>query len=84
MKIKKESHKRKTRSSSQANNTAIKSSNKNEGTTSITEHMLSLSSLNPYITCPICEGYFVDATTVIDCLHTFCKSCLLKHFEGKF
>ncbi|KAI1724907.1 zinc finger, c3HC4 type (RING finger) domain-containing protein [Ditylenchus destructor] len=45
------------------------------------DHMLPLSELNPYITCPICDGYFVEATTVIDCLHTFCKSCLLKHFE---
>lgn len=33
-------------------------------------------------TCSLCSGYFVDATTVIDCLHTFCKSCLLKYFEG--
>ncbi|KAE9419099.1 hypothetical protein Angca_002260, partial [Angiostrongylus cantonensis] len=25
--------------------------------------------------------YLIDATTVIDCLHTFCKSCLLTYFE---
>uniref|UniRef100_A0A915NYT6 RING-type domain-containing protein n=1 Tax=Meloidogyne floridensis TaxID=298350 RepID=A0A915NYT6_9BILA len=45
------------------------------------ENFVSLSSINPYITCPLCNGYFVDATTVIDCLHTFCKSCLLKYFD---
>jgi len=42
---------------------------------------LLLKSVNAHITCYICKGYLVDATTVIDCLHTFCKSCLLKHFE---
>ncbi|CAK5092165.1 unnamed protein product [Meloidogyne enterolobii] len=58
------------------------------------ENFVSLSSINPYMfafylkfffnffrTCPLCNGYFVDATTVIDCLHTFCKSCLLKYFD---
>uniref|UniRef100_A0A914KMP4 RING-type domain-containing protein n=1 Tax=Meloidogyne incognita TaxID=6306 RepID=A0A914KMP4_MELIC len=45
------------------------------------ENFVSLISINPYITCPLCNGYFVDATTVIDCLHTFCKSCLLKYFD---
>ncbi|KAH7729590.1 Locus-specific chromosome binding protein [Aphelenchoides avenae] len=51
------------------------------GPSAPTENVLLLRTLNPYITCPICNGYFVDATTVLDCLHTFCKSCLLKHFE---
>ncbi|KAI3421058.1 Polycomb group RING finger protein 3 [Globodera pallida] len=45
------------------------------------ENVIKLSSLNPYIMCPLCNGYLVEATTVIDCLHTFCKSCLLKYFE---
>lgn len=84
MKPKKELHKRKTRSSSIQSKNITKCSENDEENNSSTENMLSLSSLNPYITCPICEGYFVDATTVIDCLHTFCKSCLLKHFEGTF
>jgi len=64
------------------------------------ENFVSLSSINPYMfaffnfflikriffirTCPLCNGYFVDATTVIDCLHTFCKSCLLKYFDEGF
>lgn len=34
-----------------------------------------------HITCEICSGYFIDATTVTECLHTFCKSCLVKHLE---
>jgi len=33
------------------------------------------------ITCKICSGYLVDATTVTECLHTFCKSCIVKHLE---
>ncbi len=31
---------------------------------------LRLKSLNAHISCYICKGYLVDATTVIDCLHT--------------
>uniref|UniRef100_F1LA89 Polycomb group RING finger protein 3 n=1 Tax=Ascaris suum TaxID=6253 RepID=F1LA89_ASCSU len=47
------------------------------------EYKILLRTLNPHITCPICKGYFIEATTVIECLHTFCKSCLLKHFENE-
>ncbi|VDN57391.1 unnamed protein product [Dracunculus medinensis] len=46
-------------------------------------YKIQLKSLSPYITCPICHGYFIEATTVTECLHTFCKSCLLKHFEDE-
>ena len=39
--------------------------------------MLKLTSL----LLKICHGYLVDATTVTECLHTFCKSCIVKHLE---
>ncbi|KAJ1140736.1 hypothetical protein NDU88_007074 [Pleurodeles waltl] len=44
------------------------------------EDMINLADLKPYILCSICEGYFIDATTITECLHTFCKSCIVKHF----
>ncbi|VDD93818.1 unnamed protein product [Enterobius vermicularis] len=47
------------------------------------EYKIVLKVLNPHITCPICKGYFVEAITITECLHTFCKSCLLKHFENE-
>ncbi|XP_030011646.1 polycomb group RING finger protein 6-like [Sphaeramia orbicularis] len=34
----------------------------------------------PYIRCALCCGFFIDATTITECLHTFCKSCIVKHF----
>lgn len=37
-----------------------------------------LRNVNPCITCYICKGYLVDATTISECLHTFCRSCLVK------
>jgi len=40
-----------------------------------------LRTLNEMITCKICHGYLIDATTVTECLHTFCKSCIVKHLE---
>ena len=33
---------------------------------------IKLEDINPNITCKICKGYFVDATTITECLHT-CK-----------
>uniref|UniRef100_A0A1B6CER0 RING-type domain-containing protein n=1 Tax=Clastoptera arizonana TaxID=38151 RepID=A0A1B6CER0_9HEMI len=45
------------------------------------ERKIKLKTLNCHITCKICRGYLVDATTVTECLHTFCKSCLVKHLE---
>ncbi|XP_055375931.1 polycomb group RING finger protein 3-like [Condylostylus longicornis] len=47
------------------------------------ERRIRLRTLNTHITCKICGGYFIDATTVTECLHTFCKSCLVKHLEEK-
>lgn len=36
------------------------------------EKKIKLRILNNYITCRICRGYLIDATTVTECLHT-CK-----------
>ncbi|MEE6485584.1 hypothetical protein FKM82_014333 [Ascaphus truei] len=40
-----------------------------------------IKEFNPYITCNICRGYLIKPTTVTECLHTFCKSCIVHHFE---
>jgi hypothetical protein len=37
------------------------------------------SVINEHFQCGICQGYIIDATTIIDCLHSFCKSCIV-HF----
>ncbi|CAF95067.1 unnamed protein product, partial [Tetraodon nigroviridis] len=34
-----------------------------------------------FITCYLCRGYLIKPTTVTECLHTFCKSCIVQHFE---
>ncbi|CAD5224403.1 unnamed protein product [Bursaphelenchus xylophilus] len=44
-------------------------------------YMVKLRLLNPNLTCGLCEGYLIDAITIMDCLHSFCKSCLLMYFE---
>lgn len=43
---------------------------------------VKLSELNEFISCPVCQGYLIDATTVNECLHTFCKSCIVKHIKS--
>lgn len=44
---------------------------------------LLLKEIHAGLKCLICTGYLIDATTITECLHTFCKSCLLIYFEKK-
>ncbi|XP_066995031.2 protein suppressor 2 of zeste isoform X2 [Anabrus simplex] len=43
---------------------------------------LRLTDVNPYLMCVLCGGYLIDATTIVECLHSFCRSCLIKYLEG--
>ncbi len=40
------------------------------------------SELNELLTCHICKGFYRDAHTILECMHTFCKSCILMHFHN--
>lgn len=42
---------------------------------------ISLGDVHPYITCYLCKGYLIEATTIVECLHTYCHSCLMKHLS---
>lgn len=54
---------------------------KTQGTESDSdEETLPLNQFYPYIRCGLCCGFLIDATTITECLHTFCKSCIVKHF----
>ena len=41
---------------------------------------LKISDLNPHIMCVLCGGYFIDATTIIECLHS-CE-CVVNSFDA--
>ncbi|XP_071454445.1 polycomb group protein Psc-like [Hetaerina americana] len=42
---------------------------------------LKLSDVNPNLICVLCGGYFIDATTIVECLHSFCKTCIVRYLE---
>ncbi|ODN05881.1 Polycomb complex protein BMI-1 [Orchesella cincta] len=42
---------------------------------------VKLKDITSNLTCKLCLGYLVDATTIIECLHSFCKSCIVKYLE---
>ncbi|KAM8843751.1 polycomb group RING finger protein 2-like [Synchiropus picturatus] len=42
---------------------------------------MKITDLNPHLTCPLCSGYLVDATTIVECLHSFCKTCIVAFLE---
>ena len=56
----------------------------------------TITDLNQHLTCKLCKGYFIDATTIIECLHScksvteqrnclmllvVCRSCIVKYLE---
>nr|CAI5834204.1 unnamed protein product [Callosobruchus analis] len=42
---------------------------------------IKLKEINPYLTCHLCKGYLIDATTISECLHSFCRSCIIKFLQ---
>ncbi|XP_058484705.1 polycomb complex protein BMI-1-A [Solea solea] len=42
---------------------------------------IKITELNPHLMCVLCGGYFIDATTIIECLHSFCKRCIVRYLE---
>ncbi|KAI9106069.1 hypothetical protein DFS34DRAFT_44898 [Phlyctochytrium arcticum] len=37
--------------------------------------------IREFVTCKICDGYIIDATTIDPCLHSFCKPCIYKRWR---
>ncbi|XP_072037982.1 polycomb complex protein BMI-1-like [Amphiura filiformis] len=44
---------------------------------------LKLTELNPHLTCGLCSGYLVEASTLMECLHSFCRTCILRYVEQR-
>ncbi|XP_054713967.1 polycomb group protein Psc-like [Uloborus diversus] len=42
---------------------------------------LKVTDLNPHLSCILCGGYFIDATTITECLHSFCRACIVRYLE---
>ena len=43
---------------------------------------VKLCDLNEAIVCELCAGYFINATAISECLHTFCRSCITQYLES--
>ena len=43
--------------------------------------LLSIGALNQHLVCRLCDGYYREAHTIPECLHTFCKYCLFREFR---
>ncbi|XP_041366550.1 polycomb complex protein BMI-1-like [Gigantopelta aegis] len=42
---------------------------------------MRITEVNPHLLCALCGGYLIDATTIVECLHSFCKTCILRYLE---
>ncbi|XP_064455952.1 polycomb group protein Psc-like isoform X2 [Ornithodoros turicata] len=38
-----------------------------------------LADLNSVLSCVLCGGYLVNATTIVECLHSFCRACIVRY-----
>lgn len=45
------------------------------------DKVVEIRDINPHIVCSLCAGYFIDATTITECLHTFCRRCIVKYLQ---
>ncbi|GIY34073.1 polycomb complex protein BMI-1 [Caerostris extrusa] len=43
---------------------------------------IQLKDLNKLLTCVLCKGYYIDATTIIECLHSFCRTCIVRYLQS--
>ncbi|XP_071812382.1 polycomb complex protein BMI-1-like isoform X1 [Apostichopus japonicus] len=59
----------------------IRNENRDVTTTMHRKTRLKLTELNPLLTCSLCTGYLIDATTLTECLHSFCRSCLVRYLQ---
>ncbi|XP_005089722.1 polycomb group RING finger protein 3 [Aplysia californica] len=42
---------------------------------------IPIHSVNPHLICGLCQGYLYEACTITECMHSFCKNCIVKHLE---
>ncbi|XP_062592411.1 polycomb complex protein BMI-1-A-like [Saccostrea cucullata] len=42
---------------------------------------IKITELNPHLICVLCGGYYIDASTIRECLHSFCRTCIIKYLE---
>ncbi|XP_042905735.1 polycomb group protein Psc [Parasteatoda tepidariorum] len=43
---------------------------------------LKVTDINKQFICVLCDGYLIDATTVVECLHSFCRTCIVHYLEN--
>eukprot|EP00794_Sanderia_malayensis_P003010 gene3010-3468_t len=48
------------------------------------QYVRNLKNLNPHLLCFLCGGYLIEATTLIECSHSFCKTCIVHYLETSF
>jgi polycomb group RING finger protein 4 len=41
-----------------------------------------LKDINEHLLCVLCSGYMIDPTAAIECLHTFCRKCIVEFMES--
>lgn len=42
---------------------------------------IPLKDVNNLLTCQLCNGYFQEAHTIPECMHTFCRICIHSYFQ---
>lgn len=62
----------------------MKSSFTSSAKVSSSQYSIDMDKVNPHLTCALCRSLCQDASTLMECLHTFCYTCItntLKQFS---
>jgi polycomb group RING finger protein 4 len=44
---------------------------------------IKVADLNPYLLCSLCSGYMIEASTIIECLHSYCRTCIYRYLDSE-
>ncbi|CAF1277629.1 unnamed protein product, partial [Didymodactylos carnosus] len=47
----------------------------------MSKQTININLLNEHFVCKLCNGYLIDACTISECLHSFCRTCIVNYFK---
>lgn len=42
---------------------------------------IKAQAVNTHLVCGLCQGYLYEACTITECMHSFCKNCIVRHLQ---
>jgi hypothetical protein len=66
---------------SQALLTSLSTLNTEERAETGSYRTVKIKDISAALSCPLCQGYIIDAISLDGCGHAFCRGCILRHAQ---